>query len=422
MMRKKPSELLYSQDSINKRFKNGKTIQETFEDFLSGSVDPDDLRPIAAKFINGKWIVCEGNRRLYVYKKLAQIGFIDRVPVVPYRGEPTITAVRGVPIQIRSRQNISRQLDDIVSRFKIRIRPMKIHYSNDYIGSEFDDGQPLLEIFRVLHWYCQKSVNRTITVLGRRQLKSFCNIKIGKLQGRWVAIEGNRRLFLLQQLECAGLLESIVCYNLKSYRSNYLAMYNVQSLRFEDTNLLDNIDQIVSPPVEKLYPLNIRFSRKTLSTQWLEKDIFDIFEQLVTANLTAGIPPTIHVRKYADKWTAVKNNSLLFLYQNLEKEGLISTIPVTRDTGISTIRSSYQDAQFQDISPALVARKMGDIISKHWKELKPSDIKFSQNKTQIAYQQRSRQSELLPTFMLPSFCHHAGLCCRCVLSALYGRF
>ena len=127
-------------------------------------------------------------------------------------------------------------------------------------------------------------------------------------------------------------------------------MYSADSLLFEDTHLLDKIDQIVSPPVEKLYPLNIRFSRKTLSTQWLENNVFDIFEQLVAGKHTPESLPAIHVSKYADKWTALEHHSLLFLYRILEKEGLIGRIPVTRYTGSSVIRSSYQDAQFQDIS------------------------------------------------------------------------
>ena len=144
-----------------------------------------------------------------MYKKLAQIGFLNTVPVVPYRGEPTITAIPGVRLKVRSRQNIDRQQDDMVFHFKGRIPPSMIHYSKDYIESEFDDGQTLLETFRILHWYCQNSVNRTITALGRRKLESLCNIKIAKILDRWIVIDGNRRLFLLQQLEFVRLFVTI---------------------------------------------------------------------------------------------------------------------------------------------------------------------------------------------------------------------
>ena len=80
-MREKPSELHFSQDSIACVFRNITDILQTFRKLVNGSLCPDDIEPIQAKMHNGKLTVFEGNRRLFLYKKLESAGLIEDVQV-----------------------------------------------------------------------------------------------------------------------------------------------------------------------------------------------------------------------------------------------------------------------------------------------------------------------------------------------------
>ena len=334
-MRKKPSELSFSQDSISKTFKNGKCLTETLKDFLNGSINPDDIPPVAAKLVKGKWIVCEGNRRLYLYKILEEAGFIDTVPVVYYRGEPNITAIPDVPLEIRSKRDFEHEFDVALSNAKKFIAPLKIYYSEYTLASDFDDGNTLFETFRflnnqILH---RAKGRRTIT---RNQMPPM---KVMKCRGKWIVIDGNRRLFLYQRLQYEGLLTAIPVFCLKDFEPSYCLPYSQDSVILTDTRLLENMDKLVSPQVDRLYPSNNQFSFKVLAPKYWNKAILDIFEELVTGLQTPNSLPRIFVSTYAGKWTVYKLSSLLFLYRKLEIEGLIETVPVTRFTGSKSGRS-----------------------------------------------------------------------------------
>jgi len=78
-----PSDILFTQDSISEEFgwDGGETLEETFREILYGEVDVDDISPLTVVKISGEYWVKSGNRRLYVYQKLNQLGRLDTVAV-----------------------------------------------------------------------------------------------------------------------------------------------------------------------------------------------------------------------------------------------------------------------------------------------------------------------------------------------------
>ena len=94
-MREKPSQLHFSQDSISCKFRNGTDILQTFRKLANGSLFPDDIEPIQARIHNGKLTVFEGNRRLFLYKKLESVGLIRDVPVNNFYRNKEYTTIPG---------------------------------------------------------------------------------------------------------------------------------------------------------------------------------------------------------------------------------------------------------------------------------------------------------------------------------------
>ena len=94
-MRKRPSELHFSQDSISCAFRNGTSISKTFRELANGSLSPDDIEPIQIKVYKEKLIVFEGNRRLLLYKILESLDLITYVPVDKFNGNKEYTAIVG---------------------------------------------------------------------------------------------------------------------------------------------------------------------------------------------------------------------------------------------------------------------------------------------------------------------------------------
>lgn len=84
-MELKPSEIFYSQDSILNRF-GIKTdhanmyIGETLDDLLEGRCNVEDIRIMNVMKSNGKWFTYD-NRRLWVFRKAEEIGFLITVKV-----------------------------------------------------------------------------------------------------------------------------------------------------------------------------------------------------------------------------------------------------------------------------------------------------------------------------------------------------
>ena len=108
-------EIEYSQDSIGDRFSDGTPLTELCEDILEGTVSVYSLSRICVAERDGEWFAMDGNRRLFVLKKLYARGKIDgMVPVkLGYIGKP-ITAIPGVDIEVRGDLDLEDELDALI--------------------------------------------------------------------------------------------------------------------------------------------------------------------------------------------------------------------------------------------------------------------------------------------------------------------
>ena len=79
--RLRPSDIRFTQDSIGSRFTDGSYISNTFHDLLFGLKSTDDIDDIEVVQQDGVWWAITGNRRLYVYRRLQDLGVVTTIPV-----------------------------------------------------------------------------------------------------------------------------------------------------------------------------------------------------------------------------------------------------------------------------------------------------------------------------------------------------
>jgi hypothetical protein len=84
-MELKPSEIFYSQDSIMNKFgdytAHGDTyIGETLDQLLNGNCNVQSIPEISVVQMHGKWFTSD-NRRLWVFRKAEEIGFLKQIEV-----------------------------------------------------------------------------------------------------------------------------------------------------------------------------------------------------------------------------------------------------------------------------------------------------------------------------------------------------
>ena len=79
--RLRPSDIRFTQDSIGSRFTDGSYISNTFHDLLFGLKSTDDIDDIEVVQQDGVWWAITGNRRLYVYRRLQDLGVVKTIPV-----------------------------------------------------------------------------------------------------------------------------------------------------------------------------------------------------------------------------------------------------------------------------------------------------------------------------------------------------
>lgn len=78
----KPSDVLYSQDSIASKFKNGRLIGEVLDEiYVYESLSVQDLPMIEVKLIDGEYVSAD-NRRLWILKELEKLGHLKQVKVI----------------------------------------------------------------------------------------------------------------------------------------------------------------------------------------------------------------------------------------------------------------------------------------------------------------------------------------------------
>src|SRR6218665_156259 len=127
-MRLRPSEVLFTQDSIGGRFQDRVYLTETFEELLYRRITPDEIEPIEVVLRRGIWWALTGNRRLYLYKKLQPLGIVQTIPVVErFETEPGVmyqlqrrmtTDTNGKTIKCRQSQ-ADVMINNIIDRWKM---------------------------------------------------------------------------------------------------------------------------------------------------------------------------------------------------------------------------------------------------------------------------------------------------------------
>ena len=76
-----PAEVRFSQDSIAGRFTNTKFIYLTFEDLLTNRISVDDIEMMEVVRWKDRWWAYTGNRRLYLYRRLHELGVLKTIRV-----------------------------------------------------------------------------------------------------------------------------------------------------------------------------------------------------------------------------------------------------------------------------------------------------------------------------------------------------
>ena len=114
------TDIHYSQLIIRHRFKDGRFISELCEDFLSGKVTVETIPKIPVIKDGDKWYAMDGNRRLFVMKKLYSRGMLDtdEIPVKKgFRGKVVRCSPDG-GISINGFATIENDIDVMISEFE----------------------------------------------------------------------------------------------------------------------------------------------------------------------------------------------------------------------------------------------------------------------------------------------------------------
>jgi len=142
-----PSDIRFTHNSISDEFGRGccRSLAETFQDLLYGDIDIDDLEQITVVYYDYAYWVVSGNRRLYIYQKLEEVGRLTTVPVTVkpinfYKfNKMKTTNNEGMSVRIRSDSHaaygdtLDEQLDRIVRKWKRQRRRRRRTSSYRYI-------------------------------------------------------------------------------------------------------------------------------------------------------------------------------------------------------------------------------------------------------------------------------------------------
>src|SRR6218665_224049 len=133
-----PRKIRYTQDSIKEEFTDGRHMSDTLEALLYSHLSVDDLEPIEVVREYGKWWALTGNRRLYLYRKLEELGVIHTITVVTASRDNDwvqnqlmrrkTTDCEGVAIRLRGNQSGWR-INQVVEEWKASQRNNR--YTNE---------------------------------------------------------------------------------------------------------------------------------------------------------------------------------------------------------------------------------------------------------------------------------------------------
>ncbi|KAL3848439.1 hypothetical protein ACJMK2_019296 [Sinanodonta woodiana] len=128
MTEMRPSQLRFTHDSISCRFKDGGTMEEMFRQLLNGEISLKKIRSLVAMEFQGYWFVVRGNRRLYVMKKLEEIGKISTVSVLKQTFDQQVfnkqfsTRNMGLSLKVRGDPYMEQKLNRLVSEWRTNRR------------------------------------------------------------------------------------------------------------------------------------------------------------------------------------------------------------------------------------------------------------------------------------------------------------
>ena len=110
--------IIFGQDNIGKRFKDRRDLQDLCQDLLSGEVTLADFAPISVSSDGprGQWHAIDGNRRLYVLKKLHAKGRLESstIQVKPTKPFREMTPTTMDKLVVRGRSNMGAIIDRII--------------------------------------------------------------------------------------------------------------------------------------------------------------------------------------------------------------------------------------------------------------------------------------------------------------------
>ena len=96
----KPSDIMYSQNSIGNNFKNGDQIGEVLDDIMEDKLSISRLPTIEVKCIDGRYVSSD-NRRLWILKQLERLGSVNQVSVKTTKRISRQKSARTSNVQIR---------------------------------------------------------------------------------------------------------------------------------------------------------------------------------------------------------------------------------------------------------------------------------------------------------------------------------
>ncbi|XP_033761092.1 uncharacterized protein LOC117342905 [Pecten maximus] len=140
----RPSDIRFTHDSVSCRFSDGHTLEETFKDLLYDDVT---LPPLVVMHYSGYWFVVRGNRRLYLLKKLEDIGKIQQVTVIKRAFQDHLfykqftTKNMGISIRIRGNRFIEGTLRQCINDWRYsKTRPSSSIFTGDFMDSSISSS------------------------------------------------------------------------------------------------------------------------------------------------------------------------------------------------------------------------------------------------------------------------------------------
>lgn len=127
----RPSKIRFSQGSIGCRFSNGTPLTCVFAHPISGSLKVTDLPGIEVLSMNGHWWTVTGNRRLFLYRKLEEVGVVETISVQKSWMCPTSDLFK-------------RKFTNVCGGKKVSCRQKFLQSSLNEIVSEWKNGQDVV--------------------------------------------------------------------------------------------------------------------------------------------------------------------------------------------------------------------------------------------------------------------------------------